>query len=147
MPLFVVLPDVIGNAKETMRLFMRWQSIVHDDLGLPRAYVLQDGLDSVGVPWDHTEAIFIGGTTRFKLCKRVANTVAEAKDRGKWVHMGRVNTPDRAAYAWSIGCDSFDGSQFGRFPQRDFPELCSILRRESLIPAGQGVLALKEEEG
>ena len=138
---FVVLPDKVADARETLRLYMKWQDIVRGDLGLPAAYVLQDGIEGVGEPWDYLDAVFIGGTTPFKLSRVVRRIVAEAKDRGKWVHMGRVNTPDRAFYARSIGCDSFDGSQWGRFPERDFPELVSILE-DTWTPhlEGQGVL-------
>lgn len=124
---FVVVPDRVADARETLRLFLKWQPIIREDLGLPAAYVLQDGIEAVGVPWDLCEAVFIGGSTHFKLSRAARQLATEAKERGKWLHMGRVNTPDRAFYARSIGCDSFDGSQWGRFPERDLPELVSIL--------------------
>lgn len=124
---FVVPPDRVADQRATMALFTQWQKLISEDLGLPIAYVLQDGLEGVGVPWDHCQALFIGGTTHFKLSGLVKRTVEEGKERGKWIHMGRVNTPDRAAYARSIECDSFDGSQWGRFPVRDLPELLTIL--------------------
>lgn len=112
--LFVVAPDVVADARATLTRFMRYGPIIHE-CGLPAAYVLQDGLEGVGVPWDKCEAIFIGGTTEFKLSPLVHRTVREAKNRGKWVHMGRVNSKRRIRYAASIGCDSVDGSRYGRF--------------------------------
>jgi hypothetical protein len=45
----------------------------------------------------------------------VEQVVAEARQRGIWVHMGRVNSLRRLAYAASIGCDSIDGTQWVRF--------------------------------
>jgi hypothetical protein len=35
--------------------------------------------------------------------------------RGLWIHMGRVNTKRRLSYAYRIGCDSVDGSQWSRW--------------------------------
>lgn len=60
-------------------------------------------------------AVFIGGTTEFKLGATARAITAEAKRRGKWVHMGRVNTAQRVRYAKQIGCDSFDGTTFSRW--------------------------------
>jgi hypothetical protein len=61
-------------------------------------------------------ALFIGGATdQFKLGPEVEAIVAEARARNVWVHMGRVNSLRRLAYAASIGCDSVDGTQWVRF--------------------------------
>jgi hypothetical protein len=35
---------------------------------------------------------------------------AETKRRGKWLHMGRVNSARRFAIAELMGCDSVDGT-------------------------------------
>ena len=50
-----------------------------------------------------------------KLGPEVEQLVAEARTRNVWVHMGRVNSLRRLAYAASIGCDSIDGTQSVRF--------------------------------
>lgn len=115
--LFVTAPDILGDAKGTMKEWASWHEHIAA-LGFPPAYVLQDGLGGVGVPWNQTSAIFIGGSTEFKFSPMVARTAKEAKERGKWVHMGRVNTVRRLRYAASIGCDSVDGSQWSRFTDR-----------------------------
>jgi len=77
--------------------------------GLPPAYVLQEPgveYDHAWIPWGSTRALFIGGATNeFKLGPEVEAIVAEAHARGLWVHMGRVNSLRRLAYAASIGCD------------------------------------------
>ena len=68
------------------------------------------------IPWASMRALFIGGaTTAFKLGPEVEEIVAEARSRGVWVHMGRVNSLRRLAYGASIGCDSIDGTQWVRF--------------------------------
>ncbi len=119
--LFVTAPDVVADARATLTRFMRWQPILAE-LGLPAAYVLQDGLEGVGVPWRFVDAVFVGGTTEFKYSAIVQRTLAEAKDRGKWTHMGRVNTPSRIEFAHSLGTvDSIDGSQFSRWSKTHLP--------------------------
>lgn len=60
---------------------------------------------------------------------------AEAKARGKWVHMGRVNSRKRYEYARRIGCDSVDGTFLTRGPDRRLPELLTWV-----AGAGQGML-------
>lgn len=84
--------------------------------GLPIAFVAQDGCE-VGLvpPWWMFDALFIGGTTEWKLGHTAARLVAEARARGKWTHMGRVNTLRRLRYADAIGCDSVDGSSWARW--------------------------------
>ena len=115
--LFVVAPDVVADAVATMRLFLRYQPVIRD-CGLPVAYVLQDGLEGVGVPWAMLDAVFVGGSTPFKLGDVAHRTIQEAKDRGKWVHMGRVNSQRRMMYAASIGVDSVDGTKYAAFFDR-----------------------------
>lgn len=119
---FVTAPDVVGDAEATMVLWPYWQATIraHD---LTPALVLQDGLeDPANVPWDTAGALFIGGTTEYKLGDPVVRIVAEANRRGVWVHMGRVNSLRRIQYAGAIGCDSFDGSKFSAWRDTYLPE-------------------------
>lgn len=62
------------------------------------------------MPWHTFDVLFIGGSTEWKLGPGARALVAEAKRRGKWVHMGRVNSGRRWSYAEHIGCDSVDGT-------------------------------------
>jgi hypothetical protein len=111
--LFVTVPDVVGDAMATARQFEAWWS-APARRGLPLALVAQDGLEHLGrwlgLAWPRINALFVGGTTEWKLGPAAEALVREAKARGKWVHMGRVNGAGRAAYAATIGCDSFDGT-------------------------------------
>jgi hypothetical protein len=70
--LFVAAPDVVGDAKATLRLWPFWRDVLHG-AGFPAAFVLQDGIAAAEVPAD-AEALFIGGTTRFKLSPLAAST-------------------------------------------------------------------------
>lgn len=108
---FVVVPDVVANHIETLKLYHAWHAEIRDR-GYPRAFVLQNGVALDTVPYDLCEAVFIGGTTAFKSAASTQAIVREAKRRNKWVHIGRVNTPNRVIYSMKIGCDSWDGTTY-----------------------------------
>jgi hypothetical protein len=128
--LFVTAPDVVGDATETLRRFALWRSAL---AAFPVALVAQDGL---GIPpWEEFDALFIGGTTEWKMGEQAARLVREAKHRGKWVHMGRVNSYKRGRYARWLGCDSIDGSQFSWFRDTKLPSYLNSLRQEMLVQA------------
>jgi hypothetical protein len=116
--LFVTVPDVVGDALATARLFERWWQ-APARRGLPLALVAQDGLEDLGrwlaSAWPRIDALFLGGTTAWKLGEAARGLVAEARRRGRWVHMGRVNSARRIAYAREIGCDSVDGTKWVRW--------------------------------
>jgi hypothetical protein len=112
--LFVTVPDIVGDARATLRLFREW----HEEVALsrqPLALVAQDGLAATDVPWGEIDALFVGGSTDFKEGARAASLVAQAKERGLHVHMGRVNGRRRFNYARLIGCDTVDGTGFSMF--------------------------------
>lgn len=115
--LFVAAPDVVGDWPRTLRQYGEWAPAIRE-AGLPVAVILQDGLgEPAEVPRD-ADAVFVGGTDGFKLGPEAHAAVADAKRRGKWAHMGRVNSRRRVGYAATIGCDSFDGTQFSRWRDR-----------------------------
>jgi hypothetical protein len=116
--LFVTVPDVVGDARGTAHLFeVWWRALARR--GLPAALVAQDGLEHLGswlsLAWPRIDALFIGGSTAWKLGPAAEALVLEARRRGKWVHMGRVNSARRIRYASSIGCDSVDGTKWVRW--------------------------------
>jgi hypothetical protein len=97
------------------------------------AFVAQDGLESLTVPWDDFDVLFIGGTTEWKLGPQARALVADAKARGKWVHMGRVNSERRYRYAHAIGCDSVDGTYLTFGPDENLPKLLRWARVEDQL--------------
>jgi hypothetical protein len=116
--LFVTVPDVVADAHATAGLFeVWWRALARR--GLPAALVAQDGLEHLprwlATAWPRIDALFIGGSTDWKLGPSAEALVADAKSRGKWVHMGRVNSARRIRYAASIGCDSVDGTKWVRW--------------------------------
>ena len=106
---FAVAPDVVGDAWRSHLRAAPWLPQIRE-LGYSVAYVAQDGLQNLPVPWREFDVLFVGGTTEWKLSIHARRLAAEAKARGKRVHMGRVNSLKRLMYADAIGCDSVDGT-------------------------------------
>ncbi|MDG4803681.1 hypothetical protein [Micromonospora sp. WMMD980] len=61
------------------------------------------------MPWHAIDALFIGGTTAWKLGPDAAHLAGQARRRGLWVHMGRVNSLWRLRHATAI--DAHRGEQ------------------------------------
>ena len=124
-PVFVCLPDVVGSARRTMDLFTHFERKTN---GLPRALVLQDGIGDVGIPWSLIDAVFIGGTDRFKLSDEAFAGARCARMLGKWVHVGRVNEIKRLS-AWIDLADSIDGSGISKYDHM-LKEVVEVIRAE-----------------
>lgn len=132
--LFAAAPDVVGDATATMRRSQPWLSKMRQ-LGYPAAFVAQDGAEHTRLPWDEFDALFIGGTTEWKVGPHARALVAAANAHGKHVHMGRVNSERRFKYAADIGCDSCDGTYLTFGPDTNLPRLLAWTRLNE-----QGVL-------
>lgn len=152
--LWCVCPDVVADAKRTLALFDEWESTLRDR-GLPVAFVAQNGQESLPVPWDRLDCLFIGGSqecpkcgwilpkgadnevcpdcwrvlVEWKLSEAAGELIREAKSLGKWVHMGRVNSRCRLQSAADAGCDSVDGSSMSRFGDKKIHKFCRWARQ------------------
>jgi hypothetical protein len=133
--LFVVPPDTPFHARPTLYQFWEWLGVLanpDETSDLPLALVGQDGMEDCD--WDYflgySDCFFIGGTTAWKLSPEAAALAAEAKRRGLWVHMGRVNSVKRLAYAMSIGCDSIDGTGLTKYADEKMPRVKRFLARQ-----------------
>ena len=120
--LFATAPDVVGDARATLERSLPWLPKIRE-LGYAAGYVAQDGQEEVSMPWDEFDALFIGGTTEFKLSDTSRRLVAEANERGKWTHMGRVNSRRRLYLAHSWGVQSVDGTYLVFGPRTNLPKL------------------------
>ncbi len=107
--LFVACPDKVGDHKETLALY---NDLSHLCEGWKVAFVAQDGYD--GMP-QNANALFIGGTNKFKDSNDAIHAVECALQDGKHVHIGRVNTPSRFIKFDSIGAHTCDGSGVSRY--------------------------------
>lgn len=109
--IFIAVPDIVGDHKATLKMFYNWRNILNDyNLG----FVAQDGMTKNDIPKE-AQAIFIGGSTEFKLGKIAYEIIQTAKEKGLWVHMGRVNSLKRIKYAYESKVDSIDGTKYAMF--------------------------------
>lgn len=109
---FVAVPDVVGSAIRTLEVFDHWSPALQE---WPLALVAQDGQENFAIPWKSIAAIFIGGSTEWKMSHHAVACIKAAKAIGKWVHVGRVNTPGRFEYFENLGADSIDGTGMSRY--------------------------------
>lgn len=125
--LFATAPDVVGDATASLARSLPFLGAIRS-LGYPAALVTQDGLRPEQVPWDEIDWLFIGGTDAHKLGAEAKVLIAAAKDHGKRVHVGRVNSQRRYLAFKHLGCDSADGTYLGFAPSLNLPKLLSWLR-------------------
>lgn len=111
---FLAVPDVPYCAERTLAVFEVWAA-KKELQGWPLAYVGQDNQRRAPIPWDRFKAFFLGGSTEWKISDEAAKLVQEAKERGKWVHAGRVNTPGRFTFFKNLRADSIDGTGLARY--------------------------------
>lgn len=143
----------VGDAAATLVESAKWYDKIRE-LGYKVALVAQDGLDPNDVPWDKIDAIFVGGSDDYKVGSppppRVRalkldgtplgipgciGVIQEAKRRGKWVHIGRVNSRCRYLFAGMVGADSVDGTYLLKKPSETLPTLLGWLREEHPVMA------------
>jgi hypothetical protein len=123
---FATAPDAPFDASATLVRALPMLEQIRA-AGYPAALVAQDGLEDLPVPWGSFDALFLGGTTQWKLGPAAARLAAQARQRGLWVHMGRVNSLRRLRYAHSIGCHSADGTCLAFGPDLHLPRLLGWL--------------------
>lgn len=112
--LFVAVPDVVGCARRTLEVFERWRERA-ELARWPLALVCQDGQEDLPIPWNDIDAVFIGGSTKWKLSEHVQHIVKAAKILSKHTHVGRVNDPARFQYFDEMGVDTCDGTGLARY--------------------------------
>lgn len=119
--LFATAPDILGDHAGTVRRSLPILGWLREG-GFKSAFVAQDGWNEWSTPWYAIDVLFIGGSTEFKF-RGGRESVKAAKKRGKWCHMGRVNSLERLRAAIGIGCDSADGTFLKFGPDKNWPRL------------------------
>ena len=123
---WLAAPDVVGDAAATLARWRLWTPTLRY-YGYRLAYVAQDGSEVLPPPWGELDCLFVGGTTAWKENRHAAALAHEAKQRGKWLHVGRVNTVRRLRLIDNWQPDSIDGTQFSRFAATYLPRWCQIV--------------------
>src|SRR5512139_3799781 len=116
---FAVAQDVVCDHKATLARSLPMLAAIR--ALVPVAFVAQNGATVHNLPWTEFDALFLGGDTDWKLGAEARALVAEARRRGMWVHMGRVNSARRMRYATAIGCASADGTYLAFGPDTNLP--------------------------
>ena len=110
-PMWVVVPDWVGDRDETLRRWERHAPALQA-FGVNLAFAAQDGMNPSDVP-SEASVVFMGGTTSWKW--RNLRLFAEAFPR---LHVGRVNTRRLLEQAEAAGAESCDGTGWVRDPKR-----------------------------
>ncbi len=119
-PMWVVVPDAMGDKDETLRRWHKYAPTVRL-FNVNLAFAAQDGMTPSDVPVDaHT--VFIGGSTEWKW--RNVKAFCDAHPR---VHVGRVNTYRLLWMADKAGAASCDGTGFFRGDQTQIAGLWRYL--------------------
>lgn len=130
--LWVACPDVVSDAQATINRWLEWFP-QFDYLGLPAAFVGQDGLENIRdqIPWNEMRAFFIGGSTEWKLSEAAMLLGKEAKARGKLLHVGRVNSEKRIRHMLEMNADTIDGRSFSAWPDKKIPKGLKWIKRQA----------------
>jgi hypothetical protein len=119
-PHFIVLPDIVGGGEKSLQFSLDHLAETRD-ANAPCYLAVQDGMtpDRISAMlrrFPEVKGLFVGGTLPWKLAT-AASWCALGRRTRRPVHIGRVGTLDRVAWADSIGATSVDSS----FPlwQRD----------------------------
>lgn len=119
-PLWVLVPDEVANAQETLRLWNEYSEQV-SEYGWPLAFAVQDGMTPSDVP-ARAEVVFVGGSTKWKW--KNAPLFRPVCER---LHIGRVNWNDKLEFCETINAESCDGTGFFRGGE-DSPQSLQLQR-------------------
>lgn len=107
---FAVLPDVPFDAAATWERSRQYVGEIRAR-GLRPALAIQEGIDTVGVPWSEIGAVFIAGRDhKFKQSQTARRIIRAARQRGMPAHYARGNSQKAVQAAYDMGCTSADGT-------------------------------------
>lgn len=128
---FAVCPDVMMDKEGTLGMWQTYSQRVRE-LGYRVGYVLQDGSTPEDIP-GNCDAVFVGGSTEWKLSNGADVCIAYAKSKGLWVHIGRVNSRKRFDHFLLTGADSVDGNFLNYGPDINKPKIQAWLKSRTLF--------------
>ena len=112
---WLVVPDVVGDSVATLVQADKWLGEL-----LPVAPCLlavQDGMttaDAGRVLGAGAAGVFVGGSTAWKWAS-LPMWATYARERGAYLHVGRVNSQRRIRWCADLGAHSTDGTSASRF--------------------------------
>lgn len=123
-PLWVVVPDVVGDRNSTLREWDKWASRL-EQFGWPLAMAVQDGMTPDDVPQE-AAVVFVGGTTTWK--RRTLANWCKVFPR---VHAGRIHNEKWLWRCHELGVESCDGTGWFKGGPKRIVGLCKYLDRSS----------------
>ena len=113
-PMWAIVPDVPGNAEETIKQWSKYAPIV-ERAHIPLAVAVQDGMDAATVRALSPPplVVAVGGTTEWKW-----QTAEEWCRNFSRVHVLRCNSPTKLPMLEKWGCESCDGTGWNRGNRR-----------------------------
>lgn len=150
---FAVAPDVPFDPHATLAESLPWLPKIRA-LGVPAAFVAQNGVTPELVPWDLIDVLFLGGgpeclpcgyvrppddrdtktcpecgakLTEWKESAAAGRLVAEALSRGLKGHIGRVSSWRRILIGVLFGCSTADGTYLRFGPDKNLRRLLDWL--------------------
>ncbi len=114
--LFCVCPDEMCNPTETLKKYNEYSGRIRS-LGYKVAFVAQDGQENLDFPPEF-DWLFVGGSTEWKLGEGAIDCIKRAKDLGKKIHIGRVNSYKRLLHFYPYDIETVDGNHLKYKPER-----------------------------
>lgn len=106
-PRWIAVPDVVCDAARTIESWREWEPKLRP-LGVPLAFVVQDGMERRDVP-ESADLVFVGGSKEWKW-----EWLTAWRSWFKRVHVGRVNSLERLIRCEREGVESVDGTGWFR---------------------------------
>lgn len=135
-PNWLVVPDVVADAKLTLEQWDKWAPRLKEIYHIPLAVAVQDGMTSNDVARLRPlpDLVFVGGTTAWKW-----ETYSLWSSDFERVHVGRVNTFVNLMKCYEAGVESCDGTGWFRGKAAQIAELGRFLATQA------GCYSLAEE--
>jgi len=111
-PRWVVVPDAVGDAATTSKLWKEWYPIIKYEFGFTCAFAVQNGHTLNDVP-DKADVVFVGGSTDWKRSNIKYFCAGFPR-----VHIARINTLRWLWVCHNSGAESVDGTGWFRHPRR-----------------------------
>lgn len=120
---FIVCPDVVADRERTLQLAEKWLPYLLDRADLGEALILvavQDGMTFEDIEplllMSERVGIFIGGSTEWKEAA-IIPWGRWAHERGRYCHVGRVNTRRRITLCIAGKVKSIDGTSATKYAE------------------------------
>lgn len=139
---FIVVPDVVADREASLARTAEWLPHLRwrPDLGQARLLIaVQDGMTFADIEPFLIEpriGLFLGGSTDWKVAA-IEPWGRWAKARGRYLHVGRVNTARRIALCAAGGVDSIDGTSATKFA-KTLPLLTRAASQPDLLAPATG---------